>query len=209
MTTTMPAAVDSPLPLSLPALKFRASDLAPAISESTVKYHHGKHHRAYIDKVNELLLQTSASLKTLEDVISFSSSSSKHETLHNNALQCWNHQFQWLSLAATGSEKLKEPMKSLISAGFGSLKELAETAAQVGSDHFGSGWLWLVKAGRKLKLETTHDAERPTNQSSCVLVIDLWEHAYYLDHQNLRSAYIKKLILNNWNWTFAASRCST
>ena len=198
--------LDMPLPLKLPPLQFDPTALAPTISEETLKYHHGKHHKGYIDKTNKLVTELEVQQSTLEAVIKDCVDIPKKEELLNNALQVWNHTFQWLSLSPISDLKIAPRCQKLVEATFGGIDGLATRATEVGTAHFGSGWLWLIGSVDGLELITTHDAERPEDFDMAILVIDLWEHAYYLDHKNKRGDYIKSVVQNLWNWKFAESR---
>jgi superoxide dismutase, Fe-Mn family len=199
--------LDPQLPLTLQQLPFDPAKLGPAISANTLRFHHGQHHKGYIDKVNELTGE-SAGLQaaTLEQLIDEVSGSKNHIVLHNNALQCWNHQFQWLSLAEATELSQFAKINARIKSAYGTIDELAREAAKLTKAHFGSGWLWLVANGDHVKLVTTHDAERPKSPASALLVLDLWEHAYYLDHQNRKDDYLDSVVRHHWNWAFAEKR---
>jgi superoxide dismutase, Fe-Mn family len=195
------------LPLKLLPLPFDSTRLGSAISAETLRFHHGQHHKAYIDKVNELTAE-SAGLQatTLEQLLLEISGNKTLKELENNALQCWNHQFQWLSLTEATDITQFPAINSKVEDSFRSIDELATKAIAISKAHFGSGWLWLVTVGDQLELITTHDAKRPDTATSALLVLDFWEHAYYLDHQNRKGDYIESVIRNHWNWAFAEKR---
>lgn len=181
-------------------LPFASDALEPAISAKTFSFHHGKHHKAYVDKTNAAIEGTDMANDDLETVIA---KSRGNAGLFNNAAQVWNHGFFWYSLSpeATAPEG---DLAAKIDADFGSLDALKEKLATVGAGHFASGWVWLVEENGKLVVKDSHDAETFADQGgNPLLVIDLWEHAYYLDHQNARPAYLDKVIAQ-LNWGFAA-----
>ena len=183
-------------------LPFDAEALAPAISAETFSYHHGKHHKAYVDKTNAAIEGTDMAGKSLEDIIAASRGS--NAGLFNNAAQTWNHGFFWHSLTpdATGPSG---DLADKIEASFGSLKELTDKMAEKGAGHFASGWVWLAEKGGTLSVVDTHDADTLADgDSNPLLVIDLWEHAYYLDHQNARPGYLSAVLDGHLNWDFAA-----
>ncbi len=183
-------------------LPFASEALEPAISARTLSFHHGKHHKAYIDKTNAAIEGTDLADKSMEDVIAAARGS--NQGLFNNAAQSWNHGFYWYSL--TGSKTAPAgDLAAKIDEAFGSLDALKQKLADAGAGHFASGWVWLAEKGGKLTLEETHDADTLADgDANPLLVIDLWEHAYYLDHQNARPSYLKAVIDNHLNWDFAA-----
>lgn len=176
--------------------------LAPAVSAETLSYHHGKHHKAYIDKTNAAIEGGDLADMSLEDVIAAARGS--NAGLFNNSAQSWNHGFYWHSMAAdeTGAS---DELKSMIDDAFGSTDGLKEKLAERGAGHFASGWVWLAVKGGKLSIEETHDGDTLADQGEFnpLLVIDLWEHAYYLDHQNARPAYLDA-VNGKLNWKFAS-----
>ncbi len=206
MPTKLHDFLNPTLPLALPALPFDLKDLADVLSARTFSCHHGKHHKAYIDKVNELAADAGLEKKSLETVIASTAQDKAQSTLHKNALQAWNHDFQWLSLAAKSDLAEAPEVRALVIGCFGSLEELAAQAAKVGAAHLGSGWLWLVATKNRLELITTHDAARPGQIDTALLTVDLWEHSYYLDFQYKRETYIESLVIKHWNWEFAQAR---
>lgn len=189
--------------ISLPPLPYPDDALEPAISATTLQTHHGTHHKAYVDKTNAAIEDSDDADATLEQIIA-SAEARGDKGLFNNAAQSWNHAFYWNSLTPDPSEPAGD-LASAIDASFGSLAALkAELTAQ-GTAHFASGWVWLVARGESLVVEQTHDAATfATGNAKPLLVIDLWEHAYYLDHKNLRPDYLKAVIDKHLNWAFAA-----
>jgi Fe-Mn family superoxide dismutase len=175
--------------------------LEPAISAETLAVHHGKHHKAYIDKTNKAIEGTPLADAPLETVIAKARGSDK--SLFNNAGQAWNHGFYWNSLSPDAGSPSGE-LAEQIDADFGSLDLLKEKLATAGTGHFASGWVWLAEKDGKLSVEETHDGDTLADSAFVpLLVIDLWEHAYYLDHKNERPAYLKGAIAL-LNWDFAA-----
>lgn len=189
--------------ISLPPLPYAEDALEPAISATTLQTHHGKHHKAYVDKTNAAIEDSDLADASLEQIIA-AAQAKGDKGLFNNAAQSWNHAFYWNSLTPEASEPTGD-LATAIDASFGSLAALkAELLAQ-GTAHFASGWVWLVAHGESLKVEQTHDAATfATGEARPLLVIDLWEHAYYLDHKNLRPDYLKAVIETRLNWAFAA-----
>ena len=183
-------------------LPYEDTALEPAVSAKTLSFHHGKHHKAYIDKTNAAIEGGDLADKSLEDVIAAARGS--NAGLFNNSAQSWNHGFYWHSMAAdeTGAS---DELKSMIDDAFGSTDGLKEKLAERGAGHFASGWVWLAVKGGKLSIEETHDGDTLVDQGEFnpLLVIDLWEHAYYLDHQNARPAYLDA-VNGKLNWKFAS-----
>ena len=183
-------------------LPYDSEALAPAISAETLSFHHGKHHQAYIDKTNAAVEGTDLAGADLETVIAKARGSK--QGLFNNAAQSWNHGFYWHSLAPSSSGPSGD-LAGKIDDAFGSLDELKTKLADRGAGHFASGWVWLAEKGGKLSIEETHDGDTLADlDANPLLTIDLWEHAYYLDHQNKRPAYLKAVLDKHLNWDFAA-----
>ncbi|MEL6877126.1 MAG: superoxide dismutase [Pseudomonadota bacterium] len=176
--------------------------LEPAISANTLSFHHGKHHKAYIDKMNAAIDGTPHDNAALEDVVSASRGS--NQGLFNNAAQSWNHAFYWHSMAASETAPSDE-LKAKIDAAFGSVDELKSQLKTRGAGHFASGWVWLAEKNGELSIEETHDGDTLADSDfNPLLTIDVWEHAYYLDHQNARPAYLDAVVDNKINWAFAS-----
>lgn len=182
-------------------LPFASDALAPAISAETLSFHHGKHHNAYVGKTNAAIEGGDMANDDLETIIA--KARGTNAGLFNNAAQTWNHGFYWKSLSAeTGTPS--GDLAAKIDAAFGSLDALKEKLAAAGAGHFASGWVWLAEKNGALSLEETHDADTlADSDKNPLLVIDLWEHAYYLDHQNARPSYLTAVIAQ-LNWDFAA-----
>lgn len=189
--------------ISLLPLPYADSALDPTISAVTLQTHHGKHHKAYVDKTNAAIEGTDLAGKSLEEIVA-AAQAKGDKGLFNNSAQTWNHGFYWHSLTAETTEPTGE-LAAAIEASFGTLDALkAELAAQ-GAAHFASGWVWLVAKDGKLVVEQTHDAATFSDLGGTpLLVIDLWEHAYYVDYKNLRPDYLKGVIEKHLNWAFAA-----
>jgi Fe-Mn family superoxide dismutase len=188
--------------ITLIDLPFAKGALDPAISAETLEYHHGKHHQTYVDKTNAAIAGTDHADKSLEQVIVAARGTDKG--LFNNAAQTWNHGFYWHSLSPAASGPSGE-LASKIDAAFGSVEGLAKQLNDKGAGHFASGWVWLVDKGGSLEVAETHDGDTFADQSANpLLVIDLWEHAYYIDHRNARPAYLTAVVDQHLNWDFAA-----
>ncbi|MGN6498102.1 MAG: superoxide dismutase [Tsuneonella sp.] len=182
-------------------LPYDYSALDPAISAETLRFHHDKHHKAYIDKTNAAIAGTDMEGQDLISIIAKARGSD--QGLFNNAGQSWNHGFYWHSLAPEGGNPSDE-LKSMIDDAFGSLDELKKQLKARGAGHFASGWVWLCEKGGKLEIAETHDGDTLADQSgNPLLTIDVWEHAYYLDYQNARPGYLDAVIDEKLNWRFA------
>jgi len=191
------------LHLELPKLPYAEDALAPIISAETLQFHHGKHHRKYIDTANQLLEKEHASAHSLEELVR--SASGK---LFNNAAQAWNHDFYWHSLAPRGG-KPSAAMRHQLERDFGSYEKFIDKLAAVGNGQFGSGWAWLVKKDGKLEVMSTANAETPMKHGiQCLLTLDVWEHAYYIDYRNQRERYVQAVIEKLLNWEFAEKNLS-
>jgi len=185
----------------LPELPYAPDALAPHISAETFSYHYGKHHKAYVDKTNELAAKAGHEDKSLVALIKAAGSG----PLFNNAAQIWNHSFYWLGL----SPEPKTPSGELadrIAKDFGSTEALIEKLAAESVGHFASGWAWLVLDGDALKVTSYHDADMPIAHGVTPLfTLDVWEHAYYVDYRNARPKYAEIVLNNCVNWDFVAS----
>jgi len=183
---------------SLPALPYADTALAPAVSAETLSFHHGKHHQAYIDKTNDAVDGD----QSLEEVIAGARGS--NQGLFNNSAQSWNHAFYWHSMAPESTAPSGD-LSAKIDAAFGSMDELKSQLASRGLGHFASGWVWLAEKDGNLSIEETHDGDTLADSGfNPLLTIDVWEHAYYLDHQNKRPAYLDAVINGKLNWAFAS-----
>jgi superoxide dismutase, Fe-Mn family len=183
-------------------LPYASDALDLAISAETLSFHHGKHHKAYLDKTNAAIEGTDLEGQPLEKVIA--SARGTDQGLFNNAAQSWNHGFYWHSLAPSSGAPSGD-LAVKIEEAFGSLDDLKSRLADRGAGHFASGWVWLAEKGGRLAIEETHDGDTLADGDfNPLLTIDVWEHAYYLDHQNVRPAYLKAVIDGHLNWEFAA-----
>ncbi|MEO1037974.1 MAG: superoxide dismutase [Pseudomonadota bacterium] len=187
---------------TLPDLPYAADALQPYISAETLSFHHGKHHKAYVDKANGMV---DASDAELEDVIK-QAWADKNMALFNNAAQIWNHTFYWRSMSPDGGGRPTGELAELIDRSFGSYEAFAEAFTSAGGSQFGSGWAWLVYRGGALEVQKTPNAELPLANASgtALLTMDVWEHAYYLDYQNRRPDYMGDFLGHLVNWEFAA-----
>lgn len=185
---------------TLPELPYSKDALMPHISPETIDYHYGKHHNAYVVKLNELVQGTSFAGKSLEDVIKTSEGG-----IFNNAAQIWNHTFYWNCLSPKGGGQPKGKLLEEINKTFGSFEEFKKKFTEKAITTFGSGWAWLVlnKDG-KLEITSTSNAGCPlTLGQKALLTCDVWEHAYYVDYRNQRPKYVEAF-WNLVNWDFVS-----
>jgi superoxide dismutase, Fe-Mn family len=192
---------------TLPELPYPKDALGPYLSAETLDFHHGKHHKTYVDKLNSLIQGTELADKGLEDIIRKSAADSEKVNIFNNAAQVWNHTFYWNSMKPGGGGKPVGSIADKIQSDFGGFDQFAEQFKNAGVTQFGSGWAWLVLKDGRLQVIKTLNAENPMIQGfKPVLTMDVWEHAYYLDYQNRRPDYIDDFINNLINWDFASSQ---
>lgn len=196
------------MPFELKPLPFAKDALGPTLSERTLEHHHGKHHAAYVKKLNELIAGSKLESADLETIIRKTArSQGKDRKIFNNAAQVWNHDFFWESLAPNGGGQPPEPLGKRITASFGSTENFRDQFIAAALDQFGSGWAWLVAKNGKLEIMTTHDADNPlTHDAHALWTCDVWEHAYYLDYQQDRAQFVKAVIENVANWQWVGKR---
>lgn len=183
----------------LPPLPYAKDALVPHMSEETLEFHYGKHHQTYVTKLNELIVGTEFEQLTLEEIIKKSSG-----PIFNNAAQIWNHTFFWHSLSPNGGGEPGGALAEAINKKWGSYDKFKETFAQTALTLFGSGWTWLVKRsdGTLDLLQTSNAATPLTGDTTPLLTLDVWEHAYYIDYRNARPKFVDafwKIV----NWRFA------
>jgi Fe-Mn family superoxide dismutase len=185
----------------LPPLPYADDALEPVYTARTISFHYGKHHKTYVDTLNKLTDGTDLAAKPLEDVIIGADAG----PLFNNAAQVWNHTFFWSGMKPGGGGAPSGDLAAKIDAAFGSYEQFVEAFKTAALGRFGSGWAWLVAEGGALEIVTTPNAETPlTTAATPLLTVDVWEHAYYLDYQNLRPAWVQAYFDKLANWEFAA-----
>ncbi len=185
----------------LPDLPYAMDALAPHISKETLEFHYGKHHNAYVTKLNAGIEGTEFADMSLEDIIKKSKGG-----IFNNAAQVWNHSFYWNCLSPKGGGNPTGAIADAINTKWGSFDKFKEEFTNSAATNFGSGWTWLVKnSGGDLSIVNTDDAATPmTDGLTALMTIDVWEHAYYIDYRNARPNYINAF----WslvNWEFVSS----
>jgi Fe-Mn family superoxide dismutase len=186
---------------ALPDLPYPDDGLEPHISRETIAYHHGKHHRAYVDNLNKMTADTAWAEKTLEEIVREADGG-----VFNNAAQVWNHTFYWSCLSPDGGGEPAPPLATRINYAFGDFAAFKEKFTAAAIAQFGSGWAWLVsEPSGRLLIQTTSNADTPLRHNAVpILTCDVWEHAYYIDYRNSRPQYLEHF----WelvNWDFVAS----
>ena len=191
------------MPFQLPVLPYPRDALQPVMSAETLDYHHGKHHKAYVDKVNGFLAEKKDGEMSLVEVIR-AASGRGNTKLFNNAAQIWNHSFFWQCLAPAEGQQPSGKLKQLIEEGFGGTEALLKKLQDEAEGHFSNGWAWLVLNRDKLEVTSLHDADTPLVHDGMVplLTLDLWEHAYYIDYRNERPRYAEEVLGRIVNWEF-------
>lgn len=191
------------MPVELPALPFDFGALEPHMSRRTLEFHYGKHHKAFVDATLAAIAGTDLECAAVLD-IARAAKCRGDDKLFNNAAQAWNHAFFWNSLSPKGGGVAFGRLGEWINRDFGGPSGLHTAFKAAATSHFGSGWAWLVVRSGKLTVISTHDAETPAIEDSVIplLTCDLWEHAYYLDYQNQRPAFIETFLNRLANWDF-------
>lgn len=190
--------------IKLPALPYKADALEPYISETTIRFHYGKHHSGYVKKLNQMIQGTAYAGLSIEAIIQKTRDSAGETGIFNNAAQVFNHTFYWNSMKPGGGGVPAGIIAEKINADFGSYDAFKKAFASEALSQFGSGWAWLVKDGDTLKIIKTANADTPIARGLIpLLTVDVWEHAYYLDYQNRRADYINAYLQNLVNWKFA------
>ncbi len=184
----------------LKELPFEKNIFEPIISKKTIEFHYGKHHQAYLDKLNKLISNTDLENLSLEEIILKSYQNEKLKAVYNNAAQVYNHDFFWQSLKR---DTQVGPNFRIINE-FGSLENFKQQFLEFALGQFGSGWVWLVKdENNKLSIIKTANADNPlTLKLQPIFTVDVWEHAYYLDYQNKRAVFVQTILDNLVNWDF-------
>lgn len=185
---------------TLPELPYDTSALEPHLSAETFEYHHGKHHKTYVDTLNSMVEGTDMENASLEEVIMKSDGK-----LFNNAAQTWNHTLYWNSMAPGGGGAPSGAAGDAINESFGGYDKFREEFKAAAVGQFGSGWAWLTQDGGKLGIMATANADLPMKHGrTAVLTCDVWEHAYYIDYRNRRPDYVDAWLDKLANWEFAA-----
>jgi len=191
--------------IELPPLPYTGNALEPYMSAKTLEFHHGKHHKAYVDNLNKFVPGTPFEKASLEDIVRDSFEGKEYQKIFNNAAQVWNHTFFWNGMKPGGGGKPSGNVAAQIDKAFGDYTTFATKFKEAAVGQFGSGWAWLVLDGGKLSITTTSNAVTPLAQGQkALLTCDVWEHAYYLDYQNRRPDMVQAFLDHLVNWDFVA-----
>ena len=191
--------------ITLPPLRYALDALEPHLSRHTLAAHHGHHHAAYVAKTGALVQGTPLESASLEDIVL--SSAGSNVALFNAAAQAWNHALYWRSMIPGGGGEAHGQIAQMIEEAFGSQRAFSQQFVAAAADQFGSGWVWLVLDGNRLRLTATSNAETPlTTTAVALLTLDVWEHAYYLDYQHRRLDYIAAFLGHLVDWNGANER---
>ena len=189
------------MPFTLPNLPYPKDALAPHTSAETLEYHHGKHHAAYVNKLNELTAGKPEAEKPLEEIIK---GSEVGTPIFNNAAQVWNHTFFWSCMKPKGGGEPTGDLAQAITRDFGGHDKFKTEFTNAAVSQFGSGWAWLIVDGGKLSIMKTANADLPLKHGKkAILTVDVWEHAYYIDYRNARPKFVESFLANLVNWDFA------
>jgi Fe-Mn family superoxide dismutase len=194
--------------LILPQLPYAIDALVPAMSAETLEYHHGKHHKAYTDKGNELIEKAGLQGKSIEEIIVESAGKADMAPLFNNVAQFWNHVHFWNWMKPNGGgEKLPASLDKSIKDAFGDFATFRTKFIEAGMGQFGSGWAWLVSDDTgALSIAKTPNGDNPlTKGQHAILGVDVWEHSYYIDYRNARQKYLETFVDKLINWDYAES----
>ena len=185
---------------TLPELPYAMDALAPEYSKETMEYHYGKHHKAYVDNLNNLQKGTEFESMKLEEIVKKSSGG-----IYNNSAQIWNHTFFWNCMAPEGGGEPSGALAEAINAKFGSYAAFKEAFVKSAAGNFGSGWTWLVKKDDgSVDIVNMGAAGTPlTTADKPLLTVDVWEHAYYIDYRNARPKFVEVFLNHLANWDFA------
>ncbi len=185
----------------LPALPYALNALEPYISQRTMEFHYGKHHKTYVDNLNRLIAGTPYENMSLEEIVRATVDKPEAVAIFNNAAQAWNHDFFWKSMRPNGGGEPAAALKERIERDFGSVENFKQEFKNAAVSQFGSGWAWLADDNGTLKVIKTSNADTPLAHGLIpLLTLDVWEHAYYLDYQNLRPSFADAYLEHLVNW---------
>lgn len=189
----------------LPPLPYPADALEPHMSAQTFSFHHGKHHKAYVDNLNKLIAGTDLENKPLEEIIRRTANDPGKVGVFNNGAQVWNHTFYWHCMKPGGGGQPTGELAGMMDQAFGGYQGFVEQFKGTSVGRFGSGWGWLVLENGELKVVSTQNADNPLTKNQVpLLTVDVWEHAYYLDYQNRRPDFVQSFLDHMVNWEFVA-----
>ncbi|MFH1146985.1 MAG: superoxide dismutase [Pseudomonadota bacterium] len=196
--------------IQLPPLPYPENALEPYVSERTMSFHYGRHHKGYVDRLNQLIQGTELAGKPLDEIIKSTRGKTEKTAVFNNAAQVWNHNFFWNCMKpgggwSPGGSGLFEALAN----SFGNLDNFRKEFTAAATGLFGSGYACLVKDGTALRVIATGNAENPLSLGHTgLLTIDVWEHSYYLDYQNRRADFVAAFLDHLVNWSFVEENFS-
>jgi Fe-Mn family superoxide dismutase len=189
----------------LPDLPFAYDALGPHMSAETLEFHHGKHHKAYVDKVNDMIGEKGLEGASLSEVIR-AGKEQGDSGLFDNSAQIWNHSFFWQCLTPPSGQRPTGRLAALIEDSFGTTDDMLAKLKEEAVGHFSNGWAWLVLDRGRLDIVSLHDADTPVVYEGMkpLLTLDIWEHAYYVDYRNRRPDFVEAVLSNIVDWEFVA-----
>jgi Fe-Mn family superoxide dismutase len=191
------------MPFELQPLPYAKDALAPHMSAETLEFHHGKHHKTYVDNLNRMIADTPMAGMPLEEIIKTAAKDAAKGGIFNNAAQVWNHSFFWHCMKPGGGGKPNGAVSRKIASDLGGYDKFVTAFKDAAATQFGSGWAWLVLDGGKLSVMKTANADLPmVHGKQALLTLDVWEHAYYIDHRNARPKFIETFLEHLVNWEF-------
>jgi len=190
---------------TLEALPYKENSFEPYMSEQTLRLHHGKHHQGYVDNLNKLIEDTEFAGLGLKEIIIKTYNKPEYQKIFNNAGQTYNHNIFWQSLNSDSKDReMSSLLLEKIQSSFGSLDDFYNMFKKSATSQFGSGWVWLVQGKNGLEIVNTSNANNPLPLNlKPLIVLDVWEHAYYLDYQNRRLDFVEAYLKQMVNWKFA------
>jgi Fe-Mn family superoxide dismutase len=189
------------MPFELPEIAYPTDAFEPHMSPRSFELHHGKHHRGYVDKLNELIAGTIYEAMNLEEIVRITYGLPEKQAIFNNAAQHLNHSKFWQSIRPNGGGPVPPNFARRLAAEFGTIKAFKNEFISRGLAQFGSGWVWLVAAHGRLHIECTANAMTPVAEGRTpLLVCDVWEHAYYVDYANRRGDFLKAFLDHMVDW---------
>jgi superoxide dismutase, Fe-Mn family len=187
-----------------PVIPYNFADLEPAMSRDTLVFHFLRHQRVCFDRMRTMVRGSELEDLPLEDLIRVTERNPSQHAVYRYAAEVWNHNLFWRSMRPQGGGAAHGQIGELIRGRFGSYERFTRELREAASSHFGSGWLWLVWRSGALEIVVTSNSGTPlVRGDTALLALDLWEHAYYLDHQNRRGAYVTAFLEDLVNWDFA------
>jgi Fe-Mn family superoxide dismutase len=205
LATDLSLAKKKPAGIVLEKLPYPRGALVPFLSKRTIDFHYGKHYRGYVDKLNQAIRGTEFDSMTLEEIVLATAGKVQHEMIFNNAAQAYNHALYFKSMKRRGGGAPKGKLAERLNGDLGGITGFRQAFLDAALGQFGSGWAWLAQNGQKLEVTKTANADTPlAHGRKPLLVIDVWEHAYYLDYQNRRKDYVLAFLDHLIHWDFAA-----